>query len=611
MCTLEAKALWIDNPWLYTDVEKYIWISNSSDKHKAAQNLFSYFLKKKIYIKGFVTDSTSMVGLKMFHKPIFDSDVLKKDNTVVFCDLDLDVSDVYSSGADIQYVKIINPALCKADGTVVIWGSGVTGEQVFQILTENGVKVKYFVDSDKKKIGLLKCGLPIYSSKKLEGENPDPVIVEAMEKWKELDDIILGRYERRFYYQYQPRMKFDLYVSCDIDGVERTIFSLDSDMFSYIEDKKIYIYGIGHIERAMAGYLELMDFDVRGFLTDSAEEEGKEGKYSVKYIEKVLYESDFIIWIYDESKAEKLRQLGLKYFKDYICHMYITDITIRKKNVLDINLGYNFLLQSEYPGFVVYGNERKEDYKIVILGNSTTDGTLYSFKSWPQLLYEKIEENITVYNGGTYAYNSGQEVIKLMRDALLLNPNMIIVYDGFCDMYCMDEYPYSAGYLRKIFKCVSKGIEAPGGVYPEEITDIVCSGIASRRKRFDNWLSNIRTMFAVARERNICFFSFCQPTLSSKRGKTVREKNMLLSARSDQIDFQVNQSFRQYIERAPCVPAYIQDLSDIFDNKPDIYMDICHVCEEGNRIISNKIMEAILPAIKGENKYSGLLWREN
>lgn len=53
---IEAKELWVDNPILYADVEKYIWISNSADAHKAAQKLFIYFLQRKIYVKGFVTD---------------------------------------------------------------------------------------------------------------------------------------------------------------------------------------------------------------------------------------------------------------------------------------------------------------------------------------------------------------------------------------------------------------------------------------------------------------------------------------------------------------------------------------------------------------------------
>lgn len=72
---------------------------------------------------------------------------------------------------------------------------------------------------------------------------------------------------------------------------------------------------------------------------------------------------------------------------------------------------------------------------------------------------------------------------------------------------------------------------------------------------------------------------------------------MLLSTPSEQIEYQVNKSFRKYIEKMSQLPSYIHDLSDIFDDIPDIYLDICHVCEEGNRIIAQEIGKVILPVL--------------
>ncbi len=594
MYGLEAKELWIENPLLYTDVEKYIWISNSYEKHKEAQNLFSYLLQKEIYIHGFVTDSPFMVGLKMFHKRIYGTDVLNKDNAVVFCDLDTDVSDI-SVIDKVQYIKTVHPDM---DGdNVVIWGSGVTGEQVFSILKRNSVKIKYFVDSDETKVGLVKCGLPVYSPKKLDSENENIEIVEAMEKWKELDDTIQNKYEKRFYYQWHSKQKYSMSITSDIDGMKKTVFSLSDDTFYYIGDEKIYIYGIGGIEREAAKYLKLMDFDFNGFLVDNLDEENGDENIPVKYVEEILYETDFKIWVYEGMKVAKLDELGLKYFRNYIFSMHATDITIRRRNVLDINLGHNYLSQGKFPGFVCYGSAGEEDYRIVTLGGSTTDGMIYPFKSWPQLLYEKMEnENITIYNGGIYAYKSGQEVLKLIRDVLALKPNMIIVYDGFNDTYMDERYPYAFDYLNQIFKYADAHIEKDA--YMEDGKGIICKGIASQNERFDNWLSNIRTMYAIASERNIYFFSFFQPALWSKKGKTVQEKNMLLSTKSEQINFQVNSSFRDCMIRATQIPSYVYDLSHIFDNKTDIYMDPCHVWEEGNRIIAQEIEKVILPVLK-------------
>lgn len=597
MYGLEAKELWIENPLLYADVEKYIWISNSTDKHREAQDLFYFFLRKKIYVKGFVTDSLSMVGLKMFHKCIYGIDVLAKDDAVLFCDLDTDISDIPVSDK-VQYVMSVSTEMDRAN--VIVWGSGDAGEQIFHIFERNGVKIKYFVDSDEKKSGMTKCGLPVYLPKKLDSENVNFVIVEAMDRWKELDDMICNKYEKRFYYpcfQHQKfKQKYNSYITCEVSGIKENVLFVDSETFFYIGDKNIYIYGTGAIEIEAAKYFELMDYDLKGFLVDDLDSAGEIKSYPVKLVRDVLCENDYIIQVYDKVKVEKLDKLGLRYFDNYIYGMHDEDITIKRSRVLDINLGHNYLSQGKYPGFMVYGREKDEDYKIVTLGNSTTDGTIYSFKSWSQLLYEKIGGNVTVYNGGVYAYNSGQEVIKLIRDVLVLKPDMIIVYDGFCDMYCKDEYPYSSMYLGRVFRYSKAHIDMEN--YREENKGIVCRGIASQDERFDNWLSNIRTMHAIASERGIQFFCFCQPALCSKRGKTIQEKCMLLSTPGEYIDFQVKKSFREYMGKRMHIPSYIYDLSDIFDDTTDIYMDICHVREEGNKMIAHEMEKVILPALK-------------
>lgn len=599
MLGLEAEELWIDNPLLYTDVEKYIWISNSPEKHKEAQNLFYYFLRRKVYINGFVTDSSSMVGLKMYHKYIYGTEVLQKDNAVFFCDLDADVSNVVFLDK-LQYIKSVT--IERDEDNVIVWGSGDAGEQVFHILARKGIKVRYFVDSDERKDGMMKCGVPVYSPKKLDSESGYFVIVEAMDRWKELDDMIRDRYERRLYYPYfryqKLKKEYNPYISCEIAGRKEAVFSLTDETFYYLNDKKIYIYGISAVEREAAEYLKLMDFEFQGFLIDETCEDIGRGCNPVKYVEEVLYDTDFMIWVYDRIKVEKLAELGLTYFKDYIYSMHATDITIKRKNVLDVNLGHNYQSQGKYPGFVVYGSDNEKDYKIVILGGSTTDSLVYPVKSWPQLLYEKsVEGNLTIYNGGVYGYNSGQEVLKLIRDVLVLKPDMILVYDGFNDMYCSDKYPYEFNYLGMIFKYASAHMEMNEN-YIDENKDIVCRGIASHNERFDNWLANIRTMYAIASERNIRFFCFCQPMLCSKKGKTMQEKNMLLSSPGEQIDFQVNRSFRKCMENMTQKPSYIYDLSGIFDYEPDVYMDICHVWEKGNRIIAQEIGKVIGPVLK-------------
>ncbi len=341
--------------------------------------------------------------------------------------------------------------------------------------------------------------------------------------------------------------------------------------------------------------MKLLDFDFAGFLVDTVDED-EENEYSIKYVEDILYEKNYFIWTLKKEKAKKLNELGLQYYRDYYVNESIADVTINRTIILDTNLTYNFLADSKYPGIMIYGDDKKDDFKIAVLGGSTTDGSLYPFKSWPQLLFEEIGmQNITIYNGGVTGYTSGEELLKLIRDIIPLNPNMIIVYDGFNDLNKSSnvQYPFTNGYLKQLFDYASDHID------DERCNNNICMGIAAQQNRFSNWFSNIRTMYAVANERNIAFFCFCQPVLSSKMKHTISEKNQLLSNEATIVELYVKEAFRTQISQLSSRPKYMYDLSSIFDEEEDVYMDICHVWEKGNRIIASEIKKIILPAIKG------------
>lgn len=391
-------------------------------------------------------------------------------------------------------------------------------------------------------------------------------------------------------------------ITFDNDGKIERLFCLESFwMFNHFVDKKIYVYGIGPVEREFADYLKLLDYDFAGFLTDEDDIEiSSEDKNTVRSFEEILYEDELYVWAYDKEKAIKLHDFGFIYFKNFYIRDYRFDITINPSTILDINLGNSYLSDSKYPGFMVYGHERVNDFKIVALGGSTTDGTMYPFKSWPQLLYEELGENITVYNGGVCSYTSNQELVKMLRDVLMIKPDMIVVYDGYNDLaFNVDiNYPFASLYLEQIFEFAKDHIENEDETYSLETKFPVCRGIRSQRSYFDNWRFNMQIMHAIAEESKISFYSFCQPILSSKRGKTEQEKNMLLSMASDKAELFKKYSFRESIAHLLDKPDYIHDLSHIFDDMDNVYMDVCHVWENGNKIIAQEIKKVIQSKIK-------------
>lgn len=594
-----AQELLLWNPLLYSDLKKYIWISDIYEVHRDAQRLFDYMLKIGIYIEGFASSAKSMINLKMFHKRIYDICSLDAETSVVFCDLYFEDTDMDTSMHEnrMHPIRIINPAV---NGNIVIWGAGETGESVYKILQKNGKEPQYFVDSNKNLKGMIKCGLPIYMSDKLDESGQDVTVIEALEKWQELDDVLISKIKKRFHYSLNKH-QWDQwnYFTCDDNGTEKKIFNLGQWWsFNLFDGKRVYIYGCGIVEYEFVTYLKLLDYDFGGFLVDESDYSRKDNYngYPIKCVEEILYESNYFIWIYDIGKAEKLKTLGLKYFEDYVSNIYSWDITMEKRLVLDVNLGHNWLTDSKYPGIVVYGKDYTDDYKIAVLGSSTTDGAMYPFRSWPELLYEKLNmKYLTIFNCGTAGYTSGQELLRMIRDVLLLNPDMIVIYDGFNDTGIYDErYPFAFDYMRMVFDFANLHMEVPVD-YMRDNWSEVCFGIESQGNLFENWFSNIQIMYAIATQKKIKFYSFFQPMLSSKKEKSEYEKNIVVSVRGMKVKKQ--QSFREYMSKASDIPDYIYNLSHIFDGQDDIYMDICHVWEKGNEIIAEEIKKIILPGI--------------
>lgn len=587
MVSVEAETLFRMNPLLYGDADKYIWIDSSFEEHRNAQCLFDYLLRRKIYVKGFASRSTNLIGLKMYNKNIFDMDTLDSA-AVVFSDTNFRPykAEVQSG---VQKARILNLNDDKKD--IYIWGSGITGDWVYQLLRENDFIVKCFVDSDVKKQGTFKHGLPVCEPEKLNDSGDDLIVIEALEKWRIVDENIRVKRWNRFYFCFEPMLTD---ITCNIDGVEKKLFKLSYFwMFHHFTGKKVYIYGNETIEREFAQYLRLLDYNFGGFLVDSVDN-GESA--DCQYLEEILYEDNFYIWIYDKKGMNRLTELGLNCLSQWECNNLSWDVTLNRREGLDINLGYTSLVDDRYPGIIVYGKEKEENYKIAILGGSTSDGILYPFKSWPELLYEDLrEKNVTIYNCAVSGYTSEQELIKLIRDVIPLKPDMIIVYDGANELGVNVEHPFSFLYMKKIFDFAKSHLEETMYMNPAQI---VSEGINFRRKRFDEWLCNIRGMYALAAEYGIKFFSFCQPLLSCKKGKTIEEKNILLSMSSHQIDLWMKEYFRDNLKQREDIPEYIYDFTGIFDNISDVFMDICHMKNErGNKMIADKIKGVIYESI--------------
>lgn len=591
----KPESVFVRSPLTTSDLKKYIFFNRMNGKKEDALAIFCQFLVEGIYIDGFATDEEIYIGTSAFHKPIVDVRKLDSKETIVFIEREDDevMYDIC------QPVVVLNPLLNK--DSIVIFGAGKYGSEVLrQLLTRNVAGVQCYIDSDKAKcgIGKYKEGLPVHSIEVLGEMAQEVSIIEASEKYMEMDEFLQQKncMQSRFYYEnlHDKYLKNISAADEDFPIIVQYIYH----MCVFFGKKKIYFYGNKTKKNCrVAECIKALDFDFAGFLSDTYEENEKQ-EYSSILVEEILYEDNFFVVLEnDKEKIKKLLELGLRKNIDFNMLPQLSFSDHIMESILDLNLGYTYKGNSRYPGITIYGQERKDDFKIAVLGGSTTDDG-YDTRNWARILYEKWPDDaITIYNGGTSGYTSTQELIKLERDILPLKPDLVIVYDGFNDLCENPAYPFAVPYLQSIFDFARKNMDKENGGYGGNNAndEYVNLGVMSEENHFENWLSRIRMMYAVAQSAGVELLAFAQP--SRCMSHKAANDEWLMSSAVFWLEDQGGPAyvFRQMIEskRIEETYDYIFNLTAIFDDRTELFKDSCHLYEAGSEIIADNIMQII------------------
>lgn len=379
-----------------------------------------------------------------------------------------------------------------------------------------------------------------------------------------------------------------------------------AQMEEYLEHehiREIILYGNNFLlAEKYAEVYKCLDFPQVSFMCDQESSEEKEE--NIKPIEEIVYKDDFVVLLYEEDTKElfdKLYLLGVDRSKCGKAIPWIPPNFSARNPLLDVHLGYTYDMNSEYVGIHVYGENHENDFKIAVLGGSTTDSAIAShICPWVEIMYKRhCQSGITIFNGGVSGYYSGQELVKLKRDILKLNPDMIIVYDGYNDlMQAVLQKKFS--YLESLVNFAGQYItEANGGLLQKKKA---CAGIPSNQNPVDDWLENIECMNAIAQNKNIKFFAFMQPMLFTKKNLDLHSKTILQTMLFHGDNFKFMKLAEQFRQRAGEIEQsynYIHDLTYIFDDD-DVYIDIVHVYGRGNEIIAEHIWNIIKDSVPGE-----------
>lgn len=329
--------------------------------------------------------------------------------------------------------------------------------------------------------------------------------------------------------------------------------------------------------------------------------QNKEGIIKCKDYTELLYEdvTDFVFLLFEDRYTIKTKGILLE--------LGVTDSQIVTMNYVsnggklfeayDLNLGLSW--PTSDGGFVIFedktsnNNIGREVLSIVTLGGSTTDPYNGNIKSWPELLWEKLNKMgipCRVINGGVCSYTVTQEWVKLYRDVLTLKPDLVISYSGVNDFlqegYYEDGHYFALKYMVKniVTALNNKQIRNDmqiGNVISECALGLECEGDVS-----DHWIKCQRLMKCVCSEFNIKYIGFLQPY--------------------NENDVNVNADMKKKYDKAISLVKelnenWLTDMTSVFDGKKDLFWDRCHVYEKGNELISQTILKEVIATCNSIN----------
>ncbi len=487
---------------------------------------------------------------------------------------------------------------------IILYGNRI--EVLFTLISmiNQFQKVDYICLEDESYVGLRMLNKEIISLTKIKKIHRKSLIIASRRNYEKLHSIFKNVFS---YDEFGKEEQIDL---------GKKIAPIKGEFFYNIfrdaeRAGKLIIYGTDETARLLCEKLKLIDVEIDFFVDEDMDKIGKSiCDKEVCSVYDLLYEDMDALMVINTDKdlehsTNVLKELGLeecknfRYIQQYEWNYY------RWYHWIDPNLGYNIINKGceKYPGFFVYGEEKEQDYKIVISGGSTVDATLYPFKPWAEILYEIITQRgyrVTIYVGGAWGYPVETELVKFLRDVLPLKPDMVISYSGVNNLVADSQHPFCNMYQRQFYEKISAN---KGNIRP------VTYGISREEDNFTQWLCSERMMEAVCGEFGIRFMSILQPLLGAKGTEySFEEKEIILNtiANNPSVDYMKRgKEFSESVKEKIDEYTWLYNFSQILDGAEDIWIDKCHVNEKGNEIIAKEVWEVTRPVLKKECERKG------
>jgi hypothetical protein len=256
-----------------------------------------------------------------------------------------------------------------------------------------------------------------------------------------------------------------------------------------------------------------------------------------------------------------------------------------------------------------------KSYRVFVFGGSAVMG--FGSPDWgtiPAYLQEDLGRRFpsaSVTNFGALGWVSTQSVFLLIRQLQAGNvPNLVIFYDGANECSSAAENGRADGHAGQ--RRISMQLEHPllGELLASNLSIFLLPKLDRLERHLrrpapdgrlasevvDTYLSNYRTVEALASQYGFRFEFFLQPLiLTGRKVLTTEERGMIpeMQYSAPGVAELASGVYQMIGARAPRL-ANLRSLTDVFDaQKSQIWIDWCHVTPEGNRIVAAAMAEAL------------------
>lgn len=508
-----------------------------------------------------------------------------------------------------ELLPMLNPAIRNADA-VIIYGTAVLGEQVYELLQSEDVAATAFADTyaDERDVSTLH-GLPILSPAELAARHPKAAVVIASQY---VDDISATLREHGFgdeqmcVYRKDALIEYDGYqgkfkICTNGWRVENPFVTIDLIVQNFT-GKHLVLWGYDTCEiLAFAHVLRLLDIDVAYIIDESSESAYIEDEVKVCPKSALLKEShDTANVLAFVKKSDVLRFIGEtgvdgRMFGSIAFGMLLD---CSQLNRLDASLGYiTRFPQSDMAGIVTLRRETnpgKQTLKVAILGNSTSLLSGFGY-TWSELLVEVASRrghNIELWNAAVGAYIVAQELVRLERDLIPYRPNVIISCSGVknMDTASVEGYPFLQDLQQELFELLASQLHKEvsyGRPLPPTQTCMT------------HWADCQRMMHAVCAEFGIRFYGILQPMRSCCEHLNEVDLETIASHlrySREELLATVLDSRRNMVAEARKALAsceWFHDASRLLEGRTDGFNDDYHMNEKGAAILAEYVYDII------------------